>query len=105
VPEIIHRAEGVCIDDPLQVLLFNVQVLACVRKQDGDGWAKRNAHHQGARTRSDDTHGREGAALRRWGLWCMRVWYRFSVPRRGTCFVPVPGGLVCHFMQGGHRRR
>ena len=65
VHKIIHRAERVRIDDPLQVLLLDMQVLARVRKQNGDRWAERNAHHQGARTCRDDTHRRDSAPLRR----------------------------------------
>ncbi len=39
-PKIIHRADGIRIEDPLQVLLLNVQILAGVRNRNGEGWTE-----------------------------------------------------------------
>ncbi len=54
--EITHRADGICIDNPLQVLCLNVQILARVWKRNGIGRAEPDTGQLGTRTCRDDAY-------------------------------------------------
>jgi len=55
-PKIIHRADGIRIENSLQVLLLNVQILAGVWNRHGIGRTEPDTHYLGTRTCSDDAY-------------------------------------------------